>query len=166
MSDTVVTKEEFRWILLEVFFQVFLYFAVNMSNGRLRSLYFTDEFMKTNFQASFQEFGNTTSGCALSPSRISPVVSNLALISQIICASSVSVLRDQAVAGHGLQLRFAVAAVFRLHHVRRRPVQFREHHLAAGRQREAGRRRGDARIAYLACRSSGTAPPACLSRSP
>lgn len=57
MSDTVVTKEEFRWILLEVFFQVFLYFVINMSNGRLRSSYFSNEFMKVNFQASFQEFG-------------------------------------------------------------------------------------------------------------
>jgi hypothetical protein len=59
MVDTIVTKEYFRWILLEVFFQVFIYFGVNMSNGRLRGVVFTEEFMKTNFEAAFQEFGKS-----------------------------------------------------------------------------------------------------------
>lgn len=59
MGHTAVERDDFRWILLEVFFQVLVYFFVNLSNGGLRGKYFPEEFMKTNFEAAFKEFGKT-----------------------------------------------------------------------------------------------------------
>lgn len=57
MSELSVTKENYRWILLKVFVQIMVYFAVNMSNGRLRASYFTPSFMEDNFGATFKDLG-------------------------------------------------------------------------------------------------------------
>jgi hypothetical protein len=57
MGHIEVTKDYFRWILLEVFFQVLTYFFVNLSNGGLRGKVFKEDFMKTNFEAAFKQFG-------------------------------------------------------------------------------------------------------------
>lgn len=59
MGDKIIFREDFRWILLEVFFQILVYFGVNMSNGRLRDRVFSKDFMKNNFEAAFKEFGKS-----------------------------------------------------------------------------------------------------------
>lgn len=59
MSAVNVTKENFRWIIIEVVIQVLLYFFINLSNGAMRGKYFPTTFMETNFGEAFKNAGKT-----------------------------------------------------------------------------------------------------------
>ena len=56
MVNTVVTKENFRWIILEVVIQVFYYFVTNIRNGAARGKVFNANFMN-QFAPELSSFG-------------------------------------------------------------------------------------------------------------
>lgn len=56
MANTVVTKEQFRWILLECLIQVLVYFFTNMTGGMARGKYFNTEYME-DFKVPLDRYG-------------------------------------------------------------------------------------------------------------
>ncbi len=56
MANTVVTKEQFRWVLLEVLIQVLLYMFASLGNGASRSKHFSKEYMN-QFEAEMAAYG-------------------------------------------------------------------------------------------------------------
>ena len=62
MSVVSVTKEDYRWIIIEVFIQILIYFFTNIANGAFRGKYFPVSFMKDNFEAELKLSGKNVPG--------------------------------------------------------------------------------------------------------
>ena len=54
MSDQPVTAEHFKWILLEIFVQIFLYILQLIAGGGMRAKHFGKEFMERHFKTEFE----------------------------------------------------------------------------------------------------------------